>query len=602
MAAADNTNLQNQSNTEMLIERVPRTRAQTDIVDKQNESYLDTPPRSQLQERYRTSKKGKLKVRSMREPKEICSLRAKKGRTSRARRVKSMRDGNKFLSVDEYSLIPQTVKRSRIVNEMVETERSYTATLEQLIQHLASFLTLDEKDKDIFPETECRTIHSNCGIILDLSKVLLEMLAPRAEIFDQETCIGDIFLQLADYMKVYTFYIEAYQPFIAQFVTFWQKYKDTPICENISTPSQFMAFESCLIVPVQRIPRYQLLLTNFVQNTPETHPDFPSLNQALEKISAVATYVNHKQTIYDGIQQVLKLHKRFGRQLTDNTGVSEFVRSHRRFVKQGDFFMTKGTKVRTVRVYLLNDILLVGNVNEHGEPGTKLHQLVCLWLVKEVHSDDESFTISLHEEDNVVLSIQATEKEQKVSWVQVIEETLTTLMSAFMKGSDVEAQKIHITEDVRWNKPLIPPEIAQALAADQAVKRSGSAVVSLSSETSTKENSPKEKKGSTIKLPVSLHIPSNISLHSLDPDHKNEAVSTNTKKSNTSFRLQKSNTSEKIIGQLFIRILEARHLNLKSEQTANAFVRLQLKDKQCITSVAKKSVHPVWTEKNEFIL
>ena len=39
-----------------------------------------------------------------------------------------------------------------------------------------------------------------------------------------------------------------------------------------------------LITPVQRIPRYRLLLKDIIKKTPEDHPDYPQLVQAEEKM------------------------------------------------------------------------------------------------------------------------------------------------------------------------------------------------------------------------------------------------------------------------------------------------------------------------------
>lgn len=95
--------------------------------------------------------------------------------------------------------VPTTVKRSRILQEIVDTERTYITALETLTELLQPFLQL--QDYEEFPELEARTIHSNGGIILGYSKLLMEMLEPRAENFDENTCISDIFLRLADFMK-----------------------------------------------------------------------------------------------------------------------------------------------------------------------------------------------------------------------------------------------------------------------------------------------------------------------------------------------------------------------------------------------------------------
>jgi hypothetical protein len=52
--------------------------------------------------------------------------------------------------------------------------------------------------------------------------------------------------------------------------------------------------ESLLIMPVQRIPRYQLLLKELLKNTWPDHPDYVFLGQALDKIQETAAYVNDR--------------------------------------------------------------------------------------------------------------------------------------------------------------------------------------------------------------------------------------------------------------------------------------------------------------------
>lgn len=47
-----------------------------------------------------------------------------------------------------------------------------------------------------------------------------------------------------------------------------------------------------LIMPIQRIPRYRMLLEVLVSSTPEEHPDFKQLNEALGVIRDVANYIN----------------------------------------------------------------------------------------------------------------------------------------------------------------------------------------------------------------------------------------------------------------------------------------------------------------------
>lgn len=60
-----------------------------------------------------------------------------------------------------------------------------------------------------------------------------------------------------------------------------------------------------LITPIQRIPRYQLLLQDLTRNTPENHNDYPNLTFALEKIQEINIYINEEQKIAEKLQHFI---------------------------------------------------------------------------------------------------------------------------------------------------------------------------------------------------------------------------------------------------------------------------------------------------------
>jgi hypothetical protein len=47
-------------------------------------------------------------------------------------------------------------------------------------------------------------------------------------------------------------------------------------------------------MPVQRIPRYRLLLQELFDHTPHTHPDYQSLKSALDEVSKRADEINER--------------------------------------------------------------------------------------------------------------------------------------------------------------------------------------------------------------------------------------------------------------------------------------------------------------------
>lgn len=48
-------------------------------------------------------------------------------------------------------------------------------------------------------------------------------------------------------------------------------------------------------MPIQRIPRYVLLLEDFLKHTPPNHLDFENVDAALKKVKDVAMLINEKK-------------------------------------------------------------------------------------------------------------------------------------------------------------------------------------------------------------------------------------------------------------------------------------------------------------------
>jgi len=62
-------------------------------------------------------------------------------------------------------------------------------------------------------------------------------------------------------------------------------------------------------MPVQRIPRYMLLLTELFKRTPKDHPDHKDLEAALGKIQVVAEAMNVSKREAENIHKVAEIQK-----------------------------------------------------------------------------------------------------------------------------------------------------------------------------------------------------------------------------------------------------------------------------------------------------
>ncbi|KAJ8028275.1 Rho guanine nucleotide exchange factor 17 [Holothuria leucospilota] len=100
--------------------------------------------------------------------------------------------------------------------------------------------------------------------------------------------------------------------------------------ERTKEHKERLHIDDLIIQPVQRIPRYELLLKDLIDNTPPDHEDFESLNMALDTVRKLATAVNESKNLADNArkdEQALK-------ELEGLIDGVDLVSPHRKFVRQ----------------------------------------------------------------------------------------------------------------------------------------------------------------------------------------------------------------------------------------------------------------------------
>lgn len=82
-------------------------------------------------------------------------------------------------------------------------------------------------------------------------------------------------------------------------------------------------------MPVQRVPRYNLLLQDLLKHTDESHPDYKKIQESLAKMNEVATKINESVRKSDNAKRIASLEAK---------GANFDVRSH--FILKSDFILT----------------------------------------------------------------------------------------------------------------------------------------------------------------------------------------------------------------------------------------------------------------------
>jgi hypothetical protein len=258
-------------------------------------------------------------------------------------------------------------KRNEIAREIISTEEVYVRRLHVLksVYHDA----LSKLPAEVISPSMLRSIFSESEVIrLYNSEILKQLKARMEKWYSSGQKLGDIFFAMTEYLKVYTAYVNNYNTACStlfnvmkkpQVLELLMQCRSRPECENLE-------ISSFLILPVQRIPRYVLLLQDLFKSTPESHGDYQNLKKALEKMQSVAEYVNEKKREAENLNNTLLI---WGK-LSGLDPNYNFAVPHRRYVRQGRLLEIDGmsspatldpSKVRAKMRYcfLFTDMLVV---------------------------------------------------------------------------------------------------------------------------------------------------------------------------------------------------------------------------------------------------
>ena len=160
--------------------------------------------------------------------------------------------------------------------------------------------------------------------IYSFNRLLGDLEERLAKWYSEGQRIADIFLGIVKMLKIYTDYVNNYNIALGEiarlrrsskfvsnhFFFLLQILNQNPnrefrsFLKTAMNRCNGMDINSYLVLPIQRIPRYVMLLEQMYKYTPETHPDHEDLAQVVLDIREVAEYVNDKKRAAESQMQV----------------------------------------------------------------------------------------------------------------------------------------------------------------------------------------------------------------------------------------------------------------------------------------------------------
>ncbi|XP_032361497.1 FYVE, RhoGEF and PH domain-containing protein 6 isoform X2 [Etheostoma spectabile] len=251
--------------------------------------------------------------------------------------------------------------------------------------------------------------------LYQLNRDLLRELEERVAHWSDHQRLADIFVQKGPYLKMYSTYIRQFDNNVAlldeqcrkntAFAAVVREFETSPRCASL-------ALKHYLLKPVQRIPQYQLLLTDYLKNLPEDSEDYKDTQAALSIVKEVANHANDIMKQGDNFQKLMQIQYSLN-------GHHEIVQPGRVFLKEGTL-MKLSRKVMQPRVFFLfNDALMYTTPVQSGQ--YKLNSVLSLAGMKVSKPSQEAYQNELNiesvERSFILSASSATERDE---WLEAI--------------------------------------------------------------------------------------------------------------------------------------------------------------------------------------
>lgn len=246
-------------------------------------------------------------------------------------------------------------KRDRVATEILQTEQTYCKGLDTLrTKYMEPIRAKITPKGELISEDQFRVMFSNVLLILGYNSQLLKDIETKLGEAEIEPKLGEVFLKHCEYLKIYAEYCNNYNKALEVLRVLTSNKKFLQLVDNCKENSASpLSLTDFLIMPIQRIPRYVMLLQELVKYTDEGHPDYVDINAALGKIKEIAAYLNEKKREAENREKIVEINEKI-------SGLPAALPApSRKFLREGALTsVLKGKKNKSM-AFLFNDLLVI---------------------------------------------------------------------------------------------------------------------------------------------------------------------------------------------------------------------------------------------------
>lgn len=236
--------------------------------------------------------------------------------------------------------------RRRAIEEILTSERSYIAQLDKLVNFFVNPL----KQLNLIDMGSHSRLFGQLELIHNIQLELLTRL---------ETDLNDVanaFLRLAPFFKIYSVYAFDYRSSLMLLQNLTTK--NAPFRSFLeqaeSRPEVQQKLNSLLITPIQRVPRYRLLLQQVLLYTCPSDSDYKIIQESIKQIESSINHINSVVEDQENIQKMLNVQNSL------SCRIPNIMKSvSRRFIKEGMLFKYSANGAMVKRYCILcSDIFM----------------------------------------------------------------------------------------------------------------------------------------------------------------------------------------------------------------------------------------------------
>ncbi|XP_048812204.1 A-kinase anchor protein 13 isoform X6 [Lagopus muta] len=356
------------------------------------------------------------------------------------------------------------VKRQDVIYELMQTEMHHVRTL-KIMNDVYSAGMLQELQYDqqvvdkIFPCLE-NLLHIHSQFFQRILERKKESLADKSEKNFVIKRIGDILVnqfsgENAERMKkTYGKFCGHHNEAVNYFKDLHSKDKRFQAFVKKKMSSSLvrrLGISECILLVTQRITKYPVLLQRILQYTAENEVEHEDLTQSLNLVKDVIAAVNSKVSNYEKKMRLDEIYNR-----TDSKSIMRmksgqmFAREdlrHRKLIRDGPVSLKNAAgRLKEVQAILLSDMLVFLQEKDQKYVFASLDQkstVISLkkLIVREVaHEEKGLFLISMGVKDPEMVEVHASSKEERNGWMQIIQDTISTMDKDEDEGVPCESE------------------------------------------------------------------------------------------------------------------------------------------------------------------